>query len=202
MGPDEPVDAAGWTPLFHEAASYGGHGPTLLSLLMRGADPNHRAKNGDTVLDVLYGGVSAAGEHRSAQENELLLRAHGYVDPPGRERSPPHDPTPRGRVDPPAPRPRFADALAPGSTPPVVRIESVTCMGDTEHRVEVVRGGRAVLVLEDNPAEVFVSRDGLRVLVDPEGGPRRAYDARTGDPLPVTPWPAPADLVPVHQLSR
>jgi hypothetical protein len=196
--PVDHTDADGWTPLFHVAGRDGGCGAALLRLLGRGADPNHRAKNGDTVLDVLYAGCASSGEHQTARENERLLRAHGYRDPRGRGRTPP------APLPPPSAPPRspFATALAPGARAPRVQIETVSCMGEKDHLIEVSLAGHTSLVLTDDPDDVWVTRDGSRVYVDPSDGQRRAYDLRAGFELLVTPWPAPADLVPVRVLAQ
>jgi hypothetical protein len=77
------ADRDGWTPLFHAVARDGGSKALVVSLLARGADPNHRSATGESVIDVLYAGCASASEATSARECEEILRAHGFRDSGG-----------------------------------------------------------------------------------------------------------------------
>jgi uncharacterized protein len=76
----ETTDPWGRTHLHLAVAPFGGDLQAVCQLLADGADPNARTADGETVLDVLYAGVTAAGELLRAQSIEAALRAGGYRD--------------------------------------------------------------------------------------------------------------------------
>ncbi len=74
----EATDRDGWTALCFAVGRFGGVPACVERLLRAGANPNHRTNKGDSVVDVLHRGVTAAGEHQTAMECERMLRRHGF----------------------------------------------------------------------------------------------------------------------------
>ncbi len=71
---------ARYSALFDAVEQYGGELQRVQSLLADGANPNQRRADGETLVDALHAGVSAAGEMVNALQIESLLRRHGYRD--------------------------------------------------------------------------------------------------------------------------
>jgi len=74
------VQVDGITALFDAVGRFGGALQRVESLLADGGNPNERQSTGETLVDALYAGVTAAGEMLTAQQIESLLRRHGYRD--------------------------------------------------------------------------------------------------------------------------